>query len=98
MLDTTLLAATAAMDFAPMPSILFLAARMRALQMDLVNDSPQAWAKSCFYMCTYAVMLQSIFSNANPIVRGGTVKKGTTEGDMMYEVSNKSIGMCLTAC
>ena len=45
-----LLAATAAMDFAPMRSILFLAARMRALQMDPVNDSPQAWAKSCFYM------------------------------------------------
>ena len=29
---------------------------------------------------------------------GGTVKKGSTEGDMVYEVSNKSIAMCLTAC
>ena len=75
-LETTLLAATAAMDFAPMRWILFLAARMRALQMDPVNDSPQAWAKSCFYMCTYAVIMQSTSSIANPIVSGGTVKKG----------------------
>ena len=56
-LETTLLAATAAMDFAAMRSILFLAARMRTLQMDPVNGSPQAWAKSCFYMCAYAVVI-----------------------------------------
>ena len=97
-LETALLAATAAMNFAPMLSILFLAARMRALQMDPVNGSPQAWAQSCFYMCAYAVMFQTIFSVAIPIVMGGTVKKGSTEGDMVYEVSNKPSGMCLTAC
>ena len=72
-LETALLAATAAMNFAPMLSILFLAARMRALQMDPVNGSPQAWAQSCFYMCAYAVMFQTIFSVAVPIVMGGTV-------------------------
>merc|ERR1719421_429460 len=97
-LETALLASTAAMNFAPMLSILFLAARMRALQMDPVNGSPQAWAQSCFYMCAYAVMFQTIFSVAIPIVMGGTVKKGSTEGDMVYEVSNKPIGLCLTAC
>merc|ERR1719298_250323 len=97
-LETALLAATAAMNFAPMLSILFLAARMRALQMDPVNGSPQSWAQACFYMCAYAVMFQTIFSVAIPIVMGGTVKKGSTEGDMVYEVSNKPIGMCLTAC
>merc|ERR1719169_97888 len=86
------------MNFAPMLSVLFLAARMRALQMDPVNGSPQAWAQACFYMCAYAVMFQTIFSVAIPIVMGGTVKKGSTEGDMVYEVSNKPIGMCLTAC
>merc|ERR1719463_233485 len=97
-IETALLAATAAMNFAPMLSILFLAARMRALQMDPVNGSPQSWAQACFYMCAYAVMFQTIFSVAIPIVMGGTVKKGSTEGDMVYEVSNKPIGMCLTAC
>merc|ERR1719194_291723 len=84
--------------YAPMLSVLFLAARMRALQMDSVNGSPQPWAQSCFYACSYAVMFQVIFSVAIPIVMGGTVKKGSTEGDMVYEVSNKPIGLCLTAC
>ena len=93
-----MLAATAAMNFAPMLSILFLAAPMRALQMDTVNISPQAWIQACFYMCAYAVMFQVIFSVAIPIIMSGTVKKGSTEGDMVYEVSNKPIGMCLTAC
>jgi hypothetical protein len=95
-LETALLAATAAMNFAPMLSILFLAARMRALQMDPVNGSPQAWAQSCFYMCAYAVMFQTILSIAVPIVMGGSVKKGSTEGDMEYTVENKTLGMCLT--
>merc|ERR550514_2091471 len=89
---------TTAMMYAPMLSVLFLAARMRALQMDSVNGSPQPWAQSCFYACAYAVMFQVIFSVAIPIVMGGSVKKGSTEGDMEYEVSNKPIGMCLTAC
>merc|ERR1719284_1446378 len=83
--------------YAPMLSVLFLAARMRALQMDSVNGSPQPWAQSCFYACAYAVMFQVIFSVAIPIIMSGTVKKGSTEGDMVYEVSNKPIGMCLTA-
>merc|ERR1719426_499414 len=96
-IENALLAATAAMNFAPMLSILFLAARMRALQMDPVNGSPQAWAQTCFYMCSYAVLFQTILSVAVPVVMGGEVKKGTTEGDMEYKVENKHIGMCLTA-
>merc|ERR1719486_662871 len=95
-LETALLAATAAMNFAPMLSILFMAARMRALQMDSVNGAPQGWAQSCFYMCAYAVMFQTILSVAVPLVMGGTVKKGTTEGDMEYTVENKTLGLCLT--
>merc|ERR1719261_835277 len=97
-IEAVLLASTATMNFAPMLSVLFLSARMRALQMDPVNGSPQPWAQACFYMCAYAVMFQTIFSVAVPLVLGGTVKKGSTEGDMVYEVSNKPIGMCLTAC
>merc|ERR1719456_384084 len=86
-LETALLAATAAMNFAP----------MLALQMDSVNGAPQAWAQTCFYMCAYAVLFQTILSVAVPLVMGGKVKKGSTEGDMEYTVENKTIGMCLTA-
>merc|ERR1719262_1540432 len=97
-IENALLAAVAAMNFAPMLSILFLAARMRALQMDPVNGSPQGWAQTCFYMCAYAVLFQTILSVAVPLVMGGKVKKGSTEGDMVITVENKGIGMCLTAC
>merc|ERR550514_2618039 len=95
-IEAVLLASTAAMNFAPMLSVLFLSARMRALQMDPVNGSPQPWAQACFYMCAYAVMFQTIFSVAVPLVMGGAVKKGKAEGDMEYEVENKWIGMAFT--
>merc|ERR1719378_1832280 len=45
------------MAFCPMVSVLFIGARMRALQMDHINGSPQRWAQSCFYMITYAILL-----------------------------------------
>merc|ERR1719487_586026 len=42
-------AAATTVEFAPMLSILFLAARMRALQHD---SQPQAWAQNCMYSAT----------------------------------------------
>merc|ERR1719428_2132164 len=42
-------------NFAPMLCILFIGARMRALQMDPKHGNPQKWAQNCFYMCTYSV-------------------------------------------
>merc|ERR1719456_2245415 len=84
------------MFFAPMMAVLFIGARMRALQMDPINGSPQKWAQNCFYACTYAVMLQCILAVAVPLVLGGSVKKGDKgEGDVEYEVNNKALGTCL---
>merc|ERR1719355_404330 len=97
-IEGVLLASSTTMNFAPMLSILFLAARMRALQMDPVNGAPQSWAQSCFYMCAYTLMFQCIFAIAVPLVLGGKVKDGEMggekiEGDMEYEVENKFIGI-----
>merc|ERR1719217_1581400 len=84
------------MFFAPMMAVLFVGARMRALQMDPINGAPQRWAQNCFYACTYAVMLQCILAITVPLVLGGTVKKGDKgEGDVEYEVNNKGLGTCL---
>merc|ERR1719321_996760 len=52
--ENAMMISTNAMNFAPMLSVLFIGARMRALQMDPVNGAPQKWAQTCFYMCTYA--------------------------------------------
>merc|ERR1719389_1420004 len=55
-------------NFAPMLCILFVGARMRALQIDPKNGAPQSWARNCFYLCTYSVMAQCILVIAMPYV------------------------------
>jgi len=94
--ENAMLTATNAMNFAPMLSILFIGARMRALQMDPVNGNPQRWAQNCFYMCTYAVAAQVILSIIIPLVLQGEAKVGKAEGDMEYTVENKTLGSILT--
>merc|ERR1719158_1221570 len=41
--ENALMTATASMNFAPMLAVLFIGARMRALNMDPVNGNPQKW-------------------------------------------------------
>merc|ERR1719161_377246 len=74
------------MFFAPMLSVLFIGARMRALQMDPLNGAPQRWAQNCFFMCTYALLAATLCSIAVPLLLQGKVVKGETQGDMHYEV------------
>jgi len=93
--ENALMTATASMNFAPMLAVLFIGARMRALNMDPVNGNPQKWAQNCFYMCTYALLVQTILSIAVPLVLQGNVKQGKVEGDMEYEVDNKALGSIL---
>merc|ERR1719388_157694 len=47
--ETALMTATASMNFAPMLAVLFIGARMRALNMDPINGNPQKWAQNCFF-------------------------------------------------
>jgi len=93
--ENALMTATASMNFAPMLAVLFIGARMRALNMDPVNGNPQKWAQNCFFMCTYALLAQTCFSVAVPLVLQGEVKKGKCEGDMEYTVDNKMFGTIL---
>merc|ERR1719198_805322 len=73
--ENALMTATASMNFAPMLAVLFIGARMRALNMDPVNGNPQKWAQNCFFMCTYALLAQTICSVAVPLVLQGEVKE-----------------------
>jgi len=93
--ETALMTATASMNFAPMLAVLFIGARMRALNMDPINGNPQKWAQNCFFMCTYALLAQTICSVAVPLVLQGDVKVGKCEGDMEYNVENKMLGSVL---
>merc|ERR1719379_2137108 len=89
--------AVSTMAFAPMLSVLFIAARMRALQMDPINGAPQKWAQNCFYACTYAVATQCALAIAVPLILGGSISKGNMgTGDIEYKVENQFLGGCLT--
>jgi len=93
--ENVMMCATGSMNFAPMLAVLFIGARMRALNMDPVNGNPQKWAQNCFFMCTYALLAQTLFSIAVPMLLQGDVKVGKIEGDMEYEVENKLLGTIL---
>merc|ERR1719321_2189868 len=73
------------MVMAPMLCVLFLACRMRALQMDPMHGNPQRWAQNCFYACTYAIIVQTCVAVFVPLCLGGKMSKGRTEGDLEIE-------------
>lgn len=58
------------MALIPMLCILFIGARLRALELDPVNGSPQKWAQTCMFICSYAVLVQCICSLAQPFFTG----------------------------
>jgi len=97
-LEQVMLGAARTMEFAPMLCILFLAARMRALQMDPVNGAPQKWAQACFYMCTCAVIVQTCLAIAVPLVITSEIEHDEA-GNVTFKVEEKPIlGYVLTAC
>merc|ERR1719207_81293 len=84
-------------NFAPMLCILFIGERMRALQMDPKNGNPQKWAQNCFFMCTYSVMIQTILVIAMPFCVQCECKVGASEGDVVFEMANPTIGIVVMA-
>merc|ERR1719235_126405 len=83
-------------NFAPMLCILFIGARMRALQMDPKHGNPQKWAQNCFYMCTYSVMIQCILVLIMPFVSECECKQGSSEGDVEFVMENPMLGTIIT--
>merc|ERR1719478_1346041 len=97
--EKVMLRAADTLAFAPMLSVMFLAARMRALQMDPVTGNPQKWAQNCFYACTYALICQTALACIVPLFLSGTVEKNEKiEGDFKYELKEKDsfVAKCLT--
>eukprot|EP00929_Paragymnodinium_shiwhaense_P067332 TRINITY_DN338_c0_g3_i1.p1 TRINITY_DN338_c0_g3~~TRINITY_DN338_c0_g3_i1.p1 ORF type:complete len:658 (-),score=196.48 TRINITY_DN338_c0_g3_i1:197-2170(-) len=76
-------------SFAPMLSILFLAARMRALQHD---GQPQAWAQSCMYASTGALALTVLLAIGVPLALNGKMKTDATTGQTVFEVEYPGLG------
>eukprot|EP00747_Dinoflagellata_sp_TGD_P166494 gnl/TRDRNA2_/TRDRNA2_189359_c0_seq1.p1 gnl/TRDRNA2_/TRDRNA2_189359_c0~~gnl/TRDRNA2_/TRDRNA2_189359_c0_seq1.p1 ORF type:complete len:620 (-),score=53.14 gnl/TRDRNA2_/TRDRNA2_189359_c0_seq1:107-1966(-) len=89
--EEVMLAATRTMEFAPMLCILFLASRMRALEMDPVYGNPQDWAHVCFYLCTGAILLQTCLAIAVPMLQSSlrtSPRWRATDGTTSVEIDS----------
>jgi len=84
--------AATTVEFAPMLAVLFLSARMRALQHD---SQPQEWAQRCMYACTGAMCLTTIMAIAVPLALGGTPKKNEITQEVTFQVPNALFGYML---
>merc|ERR1719181_2509665 len=89
--ETVMLRAADTLAMAPMLCVLFLAARMRALQMDPIAGNPQKWAQNCFYVASYSLIAQTIMACVVPLLLKGKAKKGKVEGDMEYEIEGEGM-------
>merc|ERR1719217_256940 len=78
--EEVMIRAADTLAMAPMLCVLFLACRMRALQMDPVHGNPQRWAQNCFFLCTYAVIFQTCIAVFVPLILGGQVERGRATG------------------
>ena len=86
--ETVMLRAADTLAMAPMLCVLFLAARMRALQMDPIGGNPQRWAQRCFYAASYSLIAQTIMAAIVPLcLKAKALPKDdkTVEGDVKYE-------------
>ena len=56
--------------YAPMLCVLFLGARMRALQITQGEGNPQDWCRIAMEMCAWAVLVQTLLVLAIPLFTG----------------------------
>jgi len=96
-LEASATAAKMTVNFAPMLCILFVGARMRALQIDPKNGNPQSWAQNCFFMCTFSILIQALLVILMPFVARGECKRGACEGDVSFIMENPRVGAVMTA-
>eukprot|EP00397_Hematodinium_sp_SG-2012_P013037 GEMP01013227.1.p1 GENE.GEMP01013227.1~~GEMP01013227.1.p1 ORF type:complete len:533 (+),score=122.96 GEMP01013227.1:681-2279(+) len=90
----TLKLAQFSVQFAPMLCILFICARMHALQIDPKHEHPQEWAQYCFYMCTYSLLVQTTLVIIAPFL---SPKKGDADGSIEFDVHEGTAVVIVTA-
>lgn len=87
-MQRTLQLAQYTVQFAPMLCILFISARMRALQIDPLHGHPQEWAQGCFYICAYTLLVQTLIVILAPFL---SPKKGEVEGTIDFNISTEPL-------
>lgn len=82
--------ATDTIFFAPMLCVLFIGARLRAMQVHHTGN-PHEWAQAAFYICTYSVGLQTALAIIVPFLPYGDARAGSSLMDGTVEVVIKEI-------
>jgi len=70
MLEDVFNSACISLGFCPNLCILFIAVRLRALQITQQTGSPPGWAQDCMFMCSFAMTLQVICCLVLPMFTG----------------------------
>jgi len=86
--------AATTVEFAPMLAILFLAARMRALQHD---GQPQVWAQQCMFAATGSMCMTTLLAVAIPVLMGGEMKVDERTKETTFTAPSPYVGYVLTA-
>lgn len=87
-------AATAAVEFAPMIAILFLAARMQALQH---NGQPQAWAQNCMFITTGSMCVTTLLAVLVPLLMGGHMEVNSQTRETTFVAPTQPLGYVFVA-
>ena len=74
-----------------MLAILFIGARMHALQIDPKLDSLQRWAQVCFYGCIASVCVQTLSAILIPFCVECECKEGPSEGELVFVMTNQTL-------
>jgi len=94
MIVAVMQAAATTVEFAPMLAILFLAARMRALQHD---GQPQDWAQNCMFMATGAMCVTTLLAVLVPVVMGGHIEISPRTRETTFVVPSPTLGYVFVA-
>merc|ERR1719460_1848410 len=72
--------AKSTVQFAPMLAVLFIATRMRALQMTDNKGAPQGWVQDGMYLATWSIMIQFMMCLIMPFFLGHKYTPDTLDG------------------
>jgi len=95
LLQDTFVAAGISVGFSPLLCILFVATRMRALQITQQMGAPPGWAQDCMLICVFGTCVQALCCLVMPIFVG-TASKVDDEGNPDYDTRPMIIAYAVT--
>jgi len=93
-LEKTLEDARESVKFCPILGVIFIGARMRALELD-PKGAPQPWAQMMFFVATYCVLAQTILKLFIPFFTGAWNARVDSEGNMLSKSGTAGTGAFL---